>query len=62
LTNESFCPKSGEPNFKQTAIQLHSEEVHDGLVLEKQEISGAIADHKVVYEGVTHKEKEKNIV
>jgi assimilatory nitrate reductase catalytic subunit len=61
LTNESFCPKSGEPNFKQTAIQLHSEEVPDGLSLEEQEISGAIAHHKVVYEGVAFKEKEKVI-
>ena len=62
LTNESFCPKSGEPNFKQTAIQLHSEEVPDGLVLEEQEISGEIAHHKVVYEGVLYKEKEKKTV
>jgi assimilatory nitrate reductase catalytic subunit len=59
LTNESFCPKSGEPNFKQTAIQLHSEAVPTGLILKEQEISGAIAHHKVVYEGVAHKMKEK---
>lgn len=31
LTSESFCPKSGEPNYKQTAIQLHSDEVPAGL-------------------------------
>jgi len=59
LTNESFCPKSGEPNFKQTAIQLHSEEVPDGLTLEEQEVSGAIIHHKVLFEGVMFKEKEK---
>ncbi|WP_434657120.1 molybdopterin dinucleotide binding domain-containing protein [Sulfurimonas sp. NW9] len=58
LTNESFCPKSGEPNFKQTAIQLHSEEVPEGLILEEEQSSGAIAHHKVVYEGVAYKEKE----
>jgi len=57
LTSESFCPKSGEPNFKQTAIQLHSAEVPEGLKLEETEISGAIAHHKVVYEGVAFKEK-----
>jgi len=59
LTNESFCPKSGEPNFKQTAIQLHSEAVPKGLTLEEQEVSGAIAHHKVVYEGVVHKQLQK---
>ena len=59
LTNESFCPKSGEPNFKQTAIQLHSEEVPEGLTLQEEEVSGAIAHHKVVYEGVAFKEKER---
>ncbi|QOP45310.1 molybdopterin oxidoreductase family protein [Sulfurimonas paralvinellae] len=62
LTQDSFCPKSGEPNFKQTAIQLHSEAVPEGLHLEEQEISGAIAHHKVIFEGVSHKEKEKEAV
>ncbi len=57
LTNESFCPKSGEPNFKQTAIQLHSIEVPDGLTLEEKELSGAITHHKVLFEGVALEEK-----
>jgi len=29
--------------------------------MEEQEISGAIAHHKVVFEGVAHKEKEKEM-
>lgn len=58
LTQDSFCPKSGEPNFKQTAIQLHSEEVPDGLSLEAQEISGEIEHVKTTYEGIKTKEKE----
>jgi len=61
LTNESFCPKSGEPNFKQTAIQLHSREVPEGLVLEEQEVSGAIAHHKVEHEGIQISVKEYRI-
>ncbi|QSZ42307.1 molybdopterin-dependent oxidoreductase [Sulfurimonas aquatica] len=52
LTNDSFCPKSGEPNFKQTAIQLHSAEVPDGLVFKEQEVSGEIEHIKSTYEGV----------
>ncbi|MEA2073397.1 MAG: molybdopterin oxidoreductase family protein, partial [Campylobacterota bacterium] len=63
LTNESFCPKSGEPNFKQTAIQLHSDEVPDGLSLEETVIAGEIEHVKTTYEGiktsVAFKEKVK---
>jgi len=58
LTNESFCPKSGEPNFKQTAIQLHSAEVPDGLSLKETEISGEIEHIKTTFEGIKFKEKE----
>ncbi|HIP21076.1 MAG TPA: nitrate reductase [Sulfurimonas sp.] len=52
LTNESFCPKSGEPNFKQTAIQLHSKEVPEGLSIKETEISGEIEHIKTTYEGI----------
>jgi len=58
LTSESFCPKSGEPNFKQTAIQLHSKEVPDGLIFEEPEISGEIEHIKTAYEGIKLKERE----
>ena len=58
LTQESFCPKSGEPNFKQTAIQLHSEKVPEGIAYEQQQSSGAIMHDKTVFEGVKLKEKE----
>jgi assimilatory nitrate reductase catalytic subunit len=58
LTNESFCPKSGEPNYKQTAIQLHSEKVPDGLKLQEEEVSGVISHVKTTYEGIKIKEKE----
>jgi len=59
LTNESFCPKSGEPNFKQTAIQLHSAEVPDGLSLKETEISGEIEHIKTTFEGIKFKKKEE---
>ncbi|MCF6309667.1 MAG: nitrate reductase [Sulfurimonas sp.] len=61
LTAESFCPKSGEPNFKQTAIQLHSDEVPQGLEFQEDEISGAISYVKTKYEGIKIKEKEMSI-
>ncbi len=59
LTNESFCPKSEEPNFKQTAIQLHSTEVPNGLSLKETEISGEIEYIKTTFEGIKFKEKEE---
>jgi len=58
LTAESFCPKSGEPNFKQTAVQLHSDKVPEGLEFEEQEISGVISHIKTKYEGIKVKVKE----
>ncbi|MFK5938078.1 MAG: nitrate reductase [Sulfurimonas sp.] len=60
LTNDSFCPKSGEPNFKQTAVQLHSQEVPQGLKFEEPEISGQITHVKTAFEGVAFKQKELN--
>jgi len=61
LTNESFCPKSGEPNFKQTAIQLHSHSCPDGLEFKEDEISGVIEHVKTAYEGIKRKEKELSV-
>jgi len=58
LTSESFCPKSGEPNFKQTAVQLHSDKVPEGLDFQEREISGAISHVKTKYEGIEVKLKE----
>lgn len=43
LTQPEFDPISGEPNFKQTAIQLHSEKVPEGIVVEEQVAAGEIA-------------------
>ncbi len=43
LTQPEFDPKSGEPNFKQTAIQLHSQAVPDGIEMQEDAVAGAIA-------------------
>ncbi len=59
LTNDSFCPKSGEPNFKQTAIQLHSKAKPDGLEFQEQVVSGEIEHIKTVFEGVKLHELSK---
>ncbi|OHD90810.1 nitrate reductase [Sulfuricurvum sp. RIFCSPLOWO2_12_FULL_43_24] len=42
LTPSLFCPKSGEPNFKQTAVQLHSQKVPEGIKMKSPQISGEI--------------------
>ncbi|WP_456402087.1 molybdopterin oxidoreductase family protein [Hydrogenimonas sp.] len=46
LTQSLFDPKSFEPNYKQTAIQLHSEKVPEGIRLEEREIAGALGYEK----------------
>lgn len=46
LTPSLFCPKSGEPNFKQTAVQLHSEKVPEGIKMKSPKISGEITLQK----------------
>jgi len=43
LTQELFDPISGEPNFKQTAIQLHSKKVPQGIKMEKKQVQGNIS-------------------
>ena len=42
LTPSLFCPKSGEPNYKQTAVQLHSKKVPVGIEYEEQMSAGVI--------------------
>lgn len=46
LTPMLFCPKSGEPNFKQTAVQLHSQKVPEGIKMKSPQISGEITLQK----------------
>ncbi|MFA6195896.1 MAG: nitrate reductase [Sulfurimonas sp.] len=58
LTSDTFCPKSGEPNFKQTAIQLHSKEVPEGLDFKEQEVSGSLSHQSTQEETVRLKEKK----
>ncbi|BDY13678.1 molybdopterin oxidoreductase family protein [Hydrogenimonas cancrithermarum] len=47
LTQSLFDPKSFEPNYKQTAIQLHSEKVPEGIKLAEEEIAGALGYEKI---------------
>lgn len=42
LTNSEFCPKSGEPNYKQTAIQLHSKKVPSGIKMKDNKSRGEL--------------------
>ncbi len=43
LTQSLFDPKSFEPNYKQTAVQLHSQKVPKGILLKEEEISGSLS-------------------
>jgi assimilatory nitrate reductase catalytic subunit len=48
LTQSLFDPKSFEPNFKQTAVQLHSQKVPTGIEMKEEEIVGEIGYEKVM--------------
>ena len=57
LTNSDFCPKSGEPNYKQSAIQLHSKKVPEGLKMQQESAQGELEHQKSeVLQEVTQKE------
>lgn len=45
LAPSLFCPKSGEPNFKQSAVQLHSLAVPEGIRIKPQQIKGELELH-----------------
>ncbi len=60
VTNSLFDPISGEPNYKQTAVQIHSKKVPYGIELEEN-LSGEIEfnGQKAAYkEMIEDKEKE----
>ena len=57
ITIPEFDPKSFEPNYKQCAVQLHSEAVPEGIVYEEVEISGYLEGVKVYEEEIRHEEK-----
>lgn len=60
LTQGEFCPKSGEPNYKQTAIQLHSEKVPEGISIKEHVMAGEIEHAKVEDELHGLKVREKH--
>ncbi len=60
LTQPLFCPKSGEPNYKQTAVQLHSEKVPQGIKVKKRENSGSLTYEKVAEKSRKVEVKEKH--
>jgi len=43
LTQSEFDPKSGEPNYKQTAVQLHSAKVPSGIKAATEAHAGVLA-------------------
>ncbi len=59
LTQSLFDPKSFEPNFKQTAIQLHSLKVPNGIKIKEEQIAGALSYEKVKEELSTKMEMKK---
>ena len=61
LTLACFCPKSGEPNYKQTAVQLHSQKVPEGIVMQETAFGGALTHQKSEEEALLVKQSQKVI-
>ncbi|MGB5965589.1 MAG: hypothetical protein WBF77_04810 [Sulfurimonadaceae bacterium] len=61
LTQPLFCPKSGEPNYKQTTVQLHSEKVPEGIKVKEQDIAGSFSHKKVTEKNRKVEVKEKSV-
>ncbi|MCF6245694.1 MAG: nitrate reductase, partial [Sulfurovum sp.] len=61
ITIPEFDPKSFEPNYKQCAVQLHSEAVPEGIEYEVPEIAGYLEGVKVYEEEVLVEEKKKSL-
>jgi len=61
ITIPEFDPKSFEPNYKQCAVQLHSEAVPEGIIYDEVEISGYLEGIKVYEEEVLVEEKVENL-
>ena len=59
LTQSLFDPKSFEPNYKQTAVQLHSQKVPEGIPFEKEEVAGALSYEKVEKSSRKSESKER---
>ena len=57
ITIAEFDPKSFEPNYKQCAVQLHSQAVPEGIVYEEIEISGYLEGVKVYKDEVLVEDK-----
>jgi assimilatory nitrate reductase catalytic subunit len=47
VTIPDFDPKSFEPNFKQCAVNIYSDEVSDGIVMKETEIAGVLEHQRV---------------
>jgi len=64
LTASLFCPISGEPNYKQTAVQLHSKALPDGLSLTQEEVAGALQyqKHQEMLHAIEIKEEKRVIL
>ncbi|HEX5670042.1 MAG TPA: molybdopterin-dependent oxidoreductase, partial [Sulfuricurvum sp.] len=61
LTPSLFCPKSGEPNYKQTAVQLHSKKLPQGIVMQPPIVHGELS-HTLSAEPLRQKTDEKIMV
>jgi assimilatory nitrate reductase catalytic subunit len=61
ITIPEFDPKSFGPNYKQCAVQLHSEAVPEGIKYPEVDVSGYLEGVKVYEEEILVEEKVENL-
>jgi len=63
ITLSEFDPLSFEPNYKQSAVQLHSQKVPEGIKYEEVELSGLLESSSMKEENLSVKEgvREKGL-
>jgi assimilatory nitrate reductase catalytic subunit len=61
ITIPEFDPKSFEANYKQCAVQLHSEAVPEGIKYPEVDVSGYLEGVKVYEEEILVEEKVENL-
>lgn len=62
LTQSEFDPHSGEPNYKQTAVQLHSQKHPEGLALKDtlpRAVLSEASENKISADALTKRQKSK---
>jgi len=61
VTIADFDPKSFEPNFKQCAVNIYSDEVPEGIKMKETEIAGALEKPEAIESSAVKVEEHSKV-